>query len=123
LIERRVFQAVGGFDERLAVGFGDVDLCLRVREQGYRVLLSGNAQLLHHESFTRGKSGVDPHPEDSATFKRRWRAMIAAGDPYYNPHLTGSKTNWATKEMPPRFELELRRRVVDLPGRRGKEGN
>ena len=35
-LRRSVFEEVGGLDEALAVSFGDVDLCLRVSELGYR---------------------------------------------------------------------------------------
>ena len=38
LVRRSVFEAVGGFDESLAVAFNDVDLCLRIREAGWRVV-------------------------------------------------------------------------------------
>ena len=39
LIRQDAFAAVHGFDEALAVGFGDVNLCLRVGQLGYRVAL------------------------------------------------------------------------------------
>jgi GT2 family glycosyltransferase len=55
MIRRSVFGGIGGFDERLKVAFGDVDLCLRAREKGYLVIYTPHAILYHHETATRGK--------------------------------------------------------------------
>ena len=95
LIRRDVFIEVGGYDEQLAVGFGDVDLCLRIRAAHYDVLFCAHAVLIHHESITRGKSATDPHPEDTALFKKRWGDLIENGDPYFNPRLSSMSTRWA----------------------------
>lgn len=110
LVRRDVFEAIGGFDEALAVGYGDVDLCLRTGERGYRVMFCAHATLLHHESFTRGRSPEDPHPEDSARFTRRWQERLAAGDPYFNPNLSACSPNWQVAD-PLEFRLDIRRRV------------
>lgn len=112
LVKRDVFEVVGGFDESLAVGFGDVDLCLRVREKGYRIIFSGNAQLVHHESYSRGRSGSDPHPVDSALFRQRWQAIIDEGDPFYNPNLTSTQTNWEIAISPAPIAGRLHRRLI-----------
>jgi GT2 family glycosyltransferase len=86
LVRADVFDAVGGFDERLAVGFNDIDLCLRVRELGYKVIQDAYAVLYHFESQTRGVN--NSHPEDTAWFCHRHRDMIRDGDPFYSPLLT-----------------------------------
>jgi GT2 family glycosyltransferase len=88
LIRSEVFAAAGGFDEELRIGFNDTDLCLKVRRLGYRVLLDGQAVLLHHESATRGKEGLDPHPDDTHRFQERYAELIEAGDPYYSSLLS-----------------------------------
>lgn len=111
LIRRDVFEAVDGFDEAIAVGFGDVDLCLRIGGLGYRVVFCPHAELVHHESLTRGISSHDPHPADTALYLARWRALIAAGDPYYNPGLSLSSTTWAVKK-PLNCTFKLRPRVA-----------
>ena len=54
LVKREVYLQVGGFDENLAVTFNDVDFCLRLREAGYRILWTPYAELIHHESASRG---------------------------------------------------------------------
>jgi len=113
LMRRDAFDAVKGFDEALAVGFGDVDLCLRTREAGYRVLFCPHACLTHHESYTRGNTHSDPHPEDSALFKRKWRKILDHGDPYYNPNLDIYSTSWEIK-LPMKFNLRIARRVMRM---------
>src|SRR5262249_45837045 len=45
MTRRDVFDEVGGFDEGFAVVYNDVDLCLKVRQKGYRVVWTPHAQL------------------------------------------------------------------------------
>src|SRR5207302_1634861 len=55
LLRRALFLEAGGFDEdRLPVGFNDVDLCLRLRQRGLLIVYTPFAELLHHESLSRG---------------------------------------------------------------------
>lgn len=87
-----VFAEVGGFDATdLAVAFNDVDLCLRVRAAGYRIVWTPHARLVHHESKSRG---AEDTPEKRARFETevrvmqdRWGSQLRA-DPYYNPNLS-----------------------------------
>lgn len=113
LISQNAFQSIEGFDEKLAVGFGDVDLCLRVRNAGYRIVLCNKAILIHHESITRGKSTSDPHPADSAFFVQRWETLIKQTDPFYNPNLTDVATNWSYHSPLP-IKADFKRRISRL---------
>ena len=112
LMRKDAFDKIGGFDEALAVGFGDVDLCLRVREQGYAVIYCAHAELIHHESYTRGKSAGDPHPEDSAKFQAKWRRLLKDGDPYYNPGFSLMNTSWHYANPIP-CHVDIKRRVFE----------
>ncbi len=121
LIRRECFEEIQGFDETLAVGFGDVDLCMRVGECGWRILYCPTATLIHHESFTRGKSiGFDPHPEDSAKFSSRWKTWLAQGDPYFNPGFSLTHTTWQVKD-PLDCKLDLQRRVFTYDAASGRQ--
>ncbi|MCW4151728.1 glycosyltransferase family 2 protein [Halomonas sp. 18H] len=92
LIRKSVFESVGGLNETdLAVAFNDVDLCLKVREAGYRNVWTPHAELYHHESVSRG---ADDSPKKHARFKREiaymrrtWGPQLDS-DPAYNPNLT-----------------------------------
>ncbi|HEX5306763.1 MAG TPA: glycosyltransferase family 2 protein [Dyella sp.] len=55
LVSRRVFDYLEGFDERYFLHCEDLDLCRRVRDAGYRVLLAGGVRVLH------GKGGSSRH--------------------------------------------------------------
>jgi len=85
MVRRNVFEELRGFDERLRVEYGDVDLRLRAAAKGYRVVYTPYAVLRHFESASRG---VDkPTPSDRQEFTRRWHQAIHEGDPYYSPNL------------------------------------
>lgn len=85
MTRRDVFEELGGFAEDLPIAFNDVDFCLRIAESGRHLVYTPYAELVHHESRTRG------HTDDALEFPRflrRWRACLQAGDPYYHPSLS-----------------------------------
>src|SRR6185312_5701379 len=84
MVRKEVFDAVGGFDEQLQVAFNDVDFCLRVRDQGYRIVWTPYCELIHHESVSRGFA-MDWREVE--LMQRRWGQALLS-DPYYNPNLT-----------------------------------
>lgn len=88
ILRKCVFEEVGGFDERLAIGFNDTDLCLRVFDRGYKILNDGFTILLHHESATRSVTAQLEHPEDRELFRMTWARVLREGDPFYSPLLT-----------------------------------
>ncbi|HEV8438460.1 MAG TPA: glycosyltransferase [Methylomirabilota bacterium] len=92
MVPRRAFEEAKGFDERLQVALNDVDLCLRLRQLGYLIVYTPFALLYHHESGTRGR--LHP-PGDEELVWNQWGDLIRKGDPYYNPNLTLSRTDWS----------------------------
>ncbi len=102
MMRREVFEAVGGFEEKLAVAFNDVDLCLRLREQGYLVVYDPYAELIHHESKSRGtedtKQKVRRFQNEIEYMRTRWESLLIHGDPMYNKNLSVSKWNYALKD-------------------------
>jgi O-antigen biosynthesis protein len=105
VLKRAVFEEVGGFDEtNLPVAYNDVDLCLRLRERGYRVLWTPHAELYHLESASR-PSDFSPYEKqryerECAYFKARWQPEVAR-DPFYNPNLTIAAEDYSLA-WPPR---------------------
>ncbi len=90
LIKAETYKAVGGMEEKLAVNFNDVDLCLRLREKGLLNVFTPFAELFHYESLSRG---VDESPEkrkrylqEEAFFRARWTKQLQEGDPYLGPN-------------------------------------
>lgn len=92
LVSAKTFQKIGGFETRLKVEYNDVDLCLRLIREGYRIIYTPEAVLIHHENASR-RGRRDP--EDEEFFLSRWGESIRQGDPYYNPHLSCSKEDWS----------------------------
>lgn len=89
LVRRTSFEQAGGFDEKLSVGFGDIDLCLRIKSNGNITLLDAEAVLIHHESKTRGiATNGDPHPSDTLFFLERYHSLLNETDPWHHPLLS-----------------------------------
>jgi GT2 family glycosyltransferase len=81
MLRRAVFEEVGGLDAAaLPWALHDVDLCLRLRSQGYRVLTTPAATL------RRTAPEVPPPLAALVTMRWRWDAVLAA-DPFLNPNL------------------------------------
>jgi GT2 family glycosyltransferase len=92
LTRREVFEEVGGFDEeRLPVTFSDVDLCLKMRRAGYRVIYVPFAKLYHYESGTR-RPAVEPL--ETEVMRERWPDVLKH-DPYYNPNLSRERADFS----------------------------
>lgn len=71
-VRRSLHEAVGGFDERFAVAYGDVDYCLKIAARGRVNLFTPLARLVHHESMTRGR---DDTAAKRARFRREKRLL------------------------------------------------
>lgn len=90
-MRREVFEEIGGFDERIAVAFNDVDLCIRTLQTGRRIVYTPYAQLYHHESASRGD---DESPEHYMRFRSEIAYMVSKWgqdlyrDPGYNRNLS-----------------------------------
>jgi glycosyltransferase involved in cell wall biosynthesis len=97
-MRRSVFEEAGGLDaEALTVAFNDVDLCLKIRALGYDIVWTPFAQLIHHESASRGS---DLAPEAQARFnaeiaamRTRWPETLGV-DPFYGPNFDRMHTDF-----------------------------
>jgi O-antigen biosynthesis protein len=91
-VRREAWDHVGGMDAvNLPVAFNDIDFCLRLGEAGWRVVFTPYAELIHHESISRG-SDIEgdraPLFENEKRYMRdRWGPMLD-NDPAYNPNLS-----------------------------------
>jgi O-antigen biosynthesis protein len=80
-VQRKHFEAVGGFDDvNLRVACNDVDLSLKFTELGLRNVYTPFASLYHHESATRG---YEDTPEKKARFQKEvahmWKRWLQPG--------------------------------------------
>jgi GT2 family glycosyltransferase len=76
-VRRDVYTQVGGHRALETDTLVDVDLCLRIREAGWRCAVNPYAELVHHE--------CDPPPARGATVDG-WRGE----DPTWNPNLSAA---------------------------------
>ncbi len=86
LLPRTVFDALDGFDEGYFLHCEDLDLCRRVRDAGWRVLLDGRVRVLH------AKGGSSRHrPIFVSRHKHRgmWRWFRKFDPAARNPLLAG----------------------------------
>lgn len=107
LLRRASFEAAGGLEaEHLPVAFNDVDLCLKLRAMGLRNLVTPFAELLHHESASRGSDLARRRragfAREQAWMRARWGAVLRQ-DPFYNANFarTGLRCELA---LPPEAE-------------------
>jgi hypothetical protein len=87
---RSLMRQVNGFDERFSLDYNDIDLCLRLRQLGFRIVYTPHAELIHFESATR--RGLATPDQQTDLFLRKWQDYIAA-DPFYHPNLTRTDVN------------------------------
>lgn len=104
VVQRQRFEEVGGLDEQnLAVTYNDVDFCLRLREAGYVNVWTPFAELIHHESISRGRDLAPARRErflrERAYMLQRWSEVLCA-DPAYNPNLSRVQADFALGTPP-----------------------
>ena len=89
---RSILDAVGGYDERLAIDFNDIDLCLRLGQAGHRIAFTPYAELFHFEGSSAVRTAQNPAERD--LFLSRWQPLVAR-DPFYNPNLPRDRLGFA----------------------------
>lgn len=92
LTSKKLFEEVGGFNETdLPIQFNDLDLCLKIGATGQRCVYTPFAELIHHESLSRGHEvktqDRDRFESERAYMKKTW-GKVLENDPYYNPNLS-----------------------------------
>lgn len=101
LMKKNIFEQIGGFDEKLAIAFNDVDLCLKIRDAGYLLVYTPYAMLFHHESLSRGYEDTPEKQkrviQEVHHVRERWEDIIDKGDPYYNENLTKDREDFSLR--------------------------
>lgn len=102
LTKKEVYEKVNGFEEKLAVAFNDIDLCLKVRKAGYLIVYDSEALLYHHESISRGKEDTlekrNRFEGEVDYMAKKWKDVLEKGDEYYNPNLSLLSGNFELKK-------------------------
>ncbi|MEE3624876.1 glycosyltransferase [Nitrospirillum sp. BR 11752] len=91
MVERRKFQAVGGFDVSLPIAYNDIDICMRLHEAGYYNVMCQAVRLIHHESVSRGVDHMSEEKRERLVRDRRrlydLHPNFYQHDPFHNPNL------------------------------------
>lgn len=100
MVSHSLFDELSGYDEALAVGFNDVDFCLRAQQAGYLVTFTPYAELYHYEFVSRGREVADPVKQarwekEHDFFMARWPESFEHEDPYGNPNLKRNNAYYA----------------------------
>ena len=80
LVERALWQQLGGFDEAYVNGGEDIDLCFRARELGRVNAVALRSVVRHHISASPGRKARDE--QNSYRLARRWRREFLAAAAY-----------------------------------------
>jgi len=91
LVRKSVFEELGGFNELdVGVNFNDIDFCLRLREHGWRIVWTPYANLVHHESASRGtrtsRAKLDLFVREATYMQTKWGRELLA-DPFYSVNM------------------------------------
>ena len=78
LIRRRIWKEVKGFDEQYGIGtFEDIDLCMKVRELGYNIIVSQKAMGEHYTNATTLQYQIQfPLQRNMTTFRHKWQDTL-----------------------------------------------
>jgi len=101
MVKKSLYEEVGGLDESFAISLNDVDFCLKLREKGLLNVFTPFCELFHFESTSRGLDDqgekAERYNKESERFREKWKAVLEAGDPYYNPNFSLDKSDFSLK--------------------------
>jgi glycosyltransferase involved in cell wall biosynthesis len=96
VVRKSIYEQVEGLDERLSA-FSDIDLCLKLRQAGYRNIYTPFTDLIFHGVHERS-------PSEAALTRTKWGHLVAE-DPFYNPNLKAGMGPLFTPAFPPRIAM------------------
>lgn len=101
MVEKKLYERLGGLEEELTVAYNDLDFCLRLRELGLLNIFTPYCEAYHYESKSRGSEDT---PEKKKRLKKEmeyiWKRhpeIFKNGDPYYNPNLTLTREDFSIR--------------------------
>lgn len=101
LVKKALFDEVGGLEENFAISLNDVDFCLKLRKAGYLNVFTPFAECFHYESISRGLDDagekLERYNKESEAFRAKWKEVLDAGDPYYNPNFSLDRSDFSLK--------------------------
>lgn len=110
LMRTNLFHDLGGFDEEnLAINFNDVDLCLKIRRRGLQIVWTPYADLIHHESASRGRNFTAEQVQqliaEAKFVQQNWGPELL-DDPFYSPNFSLDLPGFGLA-FPPRYRHDV----------------
>ena len=94
IMRHEVYEELNGFDEQFTLTFSDIDICLRAREKGYKILYVPTVEIIHHQGYSRGFYTPD---EDINLAREKFSKELDEIDPYFNKNLVAQPIPFCRK--------------------------
>lgn len=106
-LRRSLYVEAGGLNEKLLkIAYNDIDLCRRIARSGRAIVWTPFAELLHHESVSRGQAitpeSADREASELIAFWSLNPEFYDCPDPYHNPQIE-FKSDGVDFARPPRL--------------------
>ena len=108
MVDKAVFEKVGGMDTKLKGAFYDVDFCLKAGKAGFLIVMNPDVSCRHHRTgaFEADEESLSQRHEEERIMKIKWADLLEKGDPAYNRNLTLRS---------PDFSLKTAQEAAELP--------
>ena len=74
-VRRIAFEGIGGWDESFGLGYEDDDLCRRLTDAGWKLLITNDCFVYHHGHASFTASGLDWYAEQQKArvrYEEKW---------------------------------------------------
>ena len=124
-VSREKYFKYGTFNDKMGVGYNDVELCVKLYEAGLKNVVLNECILFHHESLSRGMDHMD---EDKYLRLKNERQILydehpwirEKGDPFYSVNLVPDNLDYSVNIMADYDKRSTRNETVDDPSLEGK---
>ena len=89
MISRKCFEQFNGFTESYKNSLYDIDLCLRMRKEGYLLVWTPFVEF----SYSKRNKKIQNKKEKNQ-FKTEWKKVFEKCDIYYNPNLSKNRADF-----------------------------
>ena len=83
------------------MALNDIDLCMKIRALGKKIIFNPYAKMYHYESKSRGyedsQEKIERFNREIAFFQEKWKTQLEAGDPYYNKNQTLHRADYSVE--------------------------
>lgn len=120
-VKRDRFEKVGGFDPKLPVAYNDVDLCMKLHDEGYYNICMNSHHMIHYEGATRtddrtSRTAYNRLKEERMYLSSKHGELMDDGDPFLNKNISPYSLDFDIN-LPYEWELAGTSRLISSTGR------